>query len=138
MKRLGRQQRRYHSTISLATAREVTTENVVHRWVENAISADDGALNQAVTKITINSWVLAAITKADSDHVTPEILPSVELPVLSCADNGVQAPPCFVQGIRPPAEPPPKYATIGFYQIMGGAHNFDLNLLLLWGGPMIT
>jgi hypothetical protein len=124
---------------ALATDRGVPMENVVHR-VENAMSVEDGALNHtvrwtAVTKITINSWVLDAITKVDSDHVNPETLPSVELPVLSCADDGVQAPPCIVQGIRPPAEPPPKYATIGFLSDYGGAHNFALNLLLLWGVP---
>ena len=62
------------------------------------------------------------MSEADSplDHINPDILPSVELPALSCADDGAQAPPCLVQGILPPAEPPPQYATNVFYQIMGG------------------
>ena len=39
--------------------------------------------------------------------MNPNILPSVELPAPSCADDRDQVPPCVMQGIRPPAEPPP-------------------------------
>ena len=40
------------------------------------------------------------------DHVIPNILPSVELPAPSCANDRDQAPPFVVQKIRLPAEPP--------------------------------
>ena len=93
----------------------------------------------AATKITIHSWVLGAMSEADSplDHGNPKIH-SVELPAPSCASDCDQAPPCIVQGIRPPAEPPQQYATIGFFQIMGGRTIWDLALIILLRGPMIS
>ena len=106
--------------------------------------AADGAkriANSAVldnpTESQVHSWVLDAMSEADSplDHGNPHILHSVELPAPSCTNDRDQAPPCIVQGIRPPAEPPPQHAIIGFFQIMGGAHNLDLALLILWGVP---